>query len=139
VNKYRLLDDILIVVPTGTAMMDMEIVEEGFFVITIAIIRLHQHKYLQHISHNHQQQQQQQLSIRQQQHINHHHHHTTSTSTKDDYSTFSLHGYDVIFYCYEYGQAWWPGKIMLAPFHFGFPDKYDTYYDTLHRMGTIMV
>jgi Tfp pilus assembly protein PilV len=125
VNKYRLLDNILIVVPTGTAMMDMEIVDEGFFVITIAIIRLHQHKYLQHISHNHQQQQQQQqqqhhqqqLSSRQQQHINHHHR-TTSTYTKDDYSTFSLHGYDVIFYCYEYGQAWWPGEIMLAPFHF---------------------
>ena len=116
-------------------MMDMEIVEEGFFVITIAIIRLHQHKYLQHISHHHQQ-----LSGQHQQHINHHHHNNiTTTSTKDDFSTSSLNDYDVIFYCYEYGQAWWPGEIMLAPFHLFFPDKYDSYYDTLYRMGSIMV
>lgn len=110
-------------------MMDMEIVEEGFFVITIAIIRLH------HISHHHQQ-----LSGQQQQHINHQHHYSiTTTSAKDDYSTSYLNDYDVIFYCYEYGQAWWPGEIMLAPFHLFFPDKYDSYYDTLYRMGSIMV
>ena len=110
-------------------MMDMEIVEEGFFVITIAIIRLHQHKYLQQISHH-----QQQLSgQQQQQHINQHHHSITTTSAKDDYSTSSLNDYDVIFYCYEYGQAWWPGEIMLAPFHLFFPDNMTLI--TIHYIG----
>ena len=85
-------------------MMDMEIVEEGFFVITIAIIRIHQYKYLQQTSHHQQQKQQvsgqqHQLSEQQQQqHINRHHHLNTTAANQND-STSSLDNYDVIFYC----------------------------------------